>query len=191
MRRPALRPLTVVAVVVCVALTLALAWAARVVDRNSNHRLLEQQVQQAAAALAGVVPAAQARLADAAQVAIDTSADPIIFNRFVTPELNGGLKAISLWQLDAAGGAPKQLAMKGDRLALVEQQRSAAFFSRLHPSDQLFVTDILPGTPARIGYAEMPPGDTSGLVVYAEGELPANRRVALPATSPFGPSSTA
>lgn len=185
MRRPALRPLTVVAVVVCVALTLALAWAARVVDRNSNHRLLEQQVQQAAAALAGVVPAAQARLADAAQVAIDTSADPIIFNRFVTPELNGGLKAISLWQLDAAGGAPKQLAMKGDRLALVEQQRSAAFFSRLHPSDQLFVTDILPGTPARIGYAEMPPGDTSGLVVYAEGELPANRRVALPATSPF------
>ncbi|HET9188390.1 MAG TPA: hypothetical protein VFN80_10565, partial [Acidothermaceae bacterium] len=155
MRRPALRPLTMVAVVVCVALTLALAWAARVVDRNSNQRLLEQQVQQAAAALAGALPSAQTRLADAAQVAIDTSADTTIFTRFVAPEVTGGLKAISLWRLDAAGGAPQQIAMKGDRLALVDQRLAGAFFSRIHPSAQLFVTQILPGSPARIGYAEM------------------------------------
>lgn len=191
MRRPALRPLTLVAVVLCVALTLALAWAARMVDRNSNQRLLDQQVQQAAAALAGALPSAQTRLADAAQVAVDTSADPTIFNRFVSPEVAGGLKAISLWQLDAAGGAPRRLAMKGDRLALVDQQRTAAFFSRIHPSDQLFVTDILPGEPARIGYAEMPPGDSNRLVVYAESELPANRRIQIPRSSPFADLSFA
>lgn len=185
MRRPALRPLTLLAVVVCLALTLALAWAARVVDRNSNQRLLEQQVQQAAAALAGALPSAQTRLVDAAQVAIDTNADPTIFNRFVTPEVTGGLKAISLWRLDAAGGQPKQIAMKGDRLALVDQQRAVAFFSHVQPSTQLFVTQILPGSPARLGYAEMPPGDSGRLVVYAESELPADRRVAIPPSSPF------
>ncbi len=185
MRRPRLRPLSALAGAVCLALTLALAWAAQVVDRNSNHRLLEQQVQQAAAALAGALPAAQTRLADAAQVAIDTSADPTIFDRFAAPQVTGNLKAVSLWQLDTAGGAPKQLAMKGDRLALVDQRRSVAFFSRLHPSPQLFVTQILPGSPARLGYAEMPPGDSAGLVVYAESELPANRRLEIPRSSPF------
>lgn len=185
MRRPTLRPLTAVAVVVCVALTLLLAWAARVVDRNSNQRLLEQQVQQAAAALAGALPSAQTRLADAAQVAIDTSADPTIFNRFVTPVVTGGLKAISLWRLDPSGGAPKQIAMKGDRLALVDQHLAGAFFSRVHPSAQLFVTQILPGSPARIGYAEMPPGGANQLVVYAESELPADRHLVMPRSSPF------
>ena len=191
MRRPALRPLTFVTVVVCAALTLALAWAARVVDRNSNHRLLEQQVQQAAAALAGALPSAQTRLADAAQVAIDTSADPTIFNRFVAPEVTGGLRAISLWQLDAAGGAPQQIAMKGDRLALVDQRLTGAFFSRIHPSAQLFVTQIIPGSPDRLGYAEMPPGDSNRLVVYAESELPPNRRIEIPRSSPFADLSFA
>ncbi len=185
MRRPALRPLTALTVAVCLALTFALAWAAHVVDRNSNRRLLEQQVQQAAAAISGALPAAQMQLADAAQVAIDTNADPTIFERFVTPRITGSMKAISLWRLDPNGGAPQQLALKGDRLALVDQQRTGIFFSRLHSSDKLFVTKILPGAPPRLGYAEMPPGDPGGLVVYAESVLPADRHVEIPASSPF------
>jgi hypothetical protein len=185
MRRRTVRPLTLVAVAVCLVLTFALAWAARVVDRNSNQRLLEQQVQQAAAALSGALPGVQMQLADAAQVAIDTDADPAIFERFVTPRVTGSVAAISLWRLDPAGGAPRQIALKGDRLELVEQNRTATFFSRLHPSDQLFVTKILPGSPARLGYAEMPRDDVDGLVVYAESALPSNRHVDIPPSSPF------
>jgi hypothetical protein len=186
MRRPTLRPVTVVAVVVCAILTLALAWAAHVVNRNSNQRLLEQQVQQAAAAISGALLSPQARLTDAAQVAVDTDADPTIFERFVTPQVSGNLKSISLWRLDPNGGAPQQVATVGGQPVLATQGTKNQFFANIHPSGGPFVTGLLPGPQPRVGYAEMAPDGRSGLVVYAETTFPASRRIpALPASSPF------
>jgi anti-anti-sigma factor len=48
----------------------------------------------------------------------------------------------------------------------------------------LQVTGILTGRPPRLGYAEVPPGDT-GLIVYVETMLPAKRTVAMPKSSAF------
>jgi Stage II sporulation protein E (SpoIIE) len=179
-----LRPVSATVVCVCLALSLALAWAAHIVDTRSNHRLLVRDVQQAGAALSSALPVVQSQLVDAVQVAVDTNANPQVFQRFVaaSPSSTGSASAISLWQL--SNGTAKQIALQGKPLTLVSDHLDAAFFAHVHPSAQLFVTGIIPGTPARLGYAEMPLGDTGGLVVYREAALPA-QRITIPAASPF------
>ena len=171
-------------VCICLALSVALAWAAHLVDARSNHRLLVREVQQAGAALSSSLPVVQSQLVDAVQVAIDTNADPRVFQRFVaaSPSSTGTTSAISLWRV--SNGTATLIALQGESLALVSEHLDAAFFARVHPSAMLFVTGIIPGSPARLGYAEMPPGDTSGLVVYREAALPTHR-ITIPASSPF------
>ena len=179
----ALRPISALVVCVCLALSVALSWAAHVVDVRSNHRLLVREVQQAGAALSSAVPVVQSQLVDAVQVAVDTNGNPQVFQRFVaaSPSSTGSTAAISLWQI--SNGTAKQIAIEGKPLALVADHLDTAFFARVHPSAQLFVTGIIPGTPTRIGYAEMPLGDTSGLFVYREAVL--RTRITIPASSPF------
>jgi serine phosphatase RsbU (regulator of sigma subunit) len=179
-----LRPASALVVCSCFILSLALAWAAHVVDMRSNHRLLVREVQQAGASLSSALPVVQSQLVDAVQVAVDTNANPQTFKRFVAGSASstGTTAAISLWHV--SGGTAKQIALQGTPLALVSQHLDAAFFARVHPSAQLFVTGIIPGSPARVGFAEMPLGDTSGLVVYREAALPA-QHITIPATSPF------
>jgi serine phosphatase RsbU (regulator of sigma subunit) len=185
MRVPRVRRLTAAVLGISAALTLGLAWAAQSVNAHSNRRLLAQQVHQAAATLSSALPVVQSQLVQAARVAGATGADPQIFQRFIRPVMaeRPSLAAISLWQL--GDGGPRQLAIVGSDLALVSQHRDASFFARVHPSDSLFVTTVLTGSPARLGYAEMPLDGQAGLVVYAESVLPAGRHVALPKSSPF------
>jgi serine phosphatase RsbU (regulator of sigma subunit) len=182
--KQALRRVSAAVVCVCLALSVALAWAAHVVDARSNHRLLVREVEQAGATLSSALPVVQSQLVDAVQVAVDTNANPQVFQRFVaaSPSSTGSTAAISLWQL--RNGTAKQIALQGKPLALVSDHLDAAFFARVHPSAQLFVTGIIPGTPTRLGYAEMPLGDTSGLVVYREAALP-TQHITIPAASPF------
>lgn len=186
MKKWSLRPLTVGVVCATLILTLVLAWLARVVNEHSNHRLLDQQVQQLAAALSAALPSVQSHLLDATQVAVATQADPQVFQRFVAPQLaaDKSLASVSLWKL--GNGAPQMLATAGQPPVLVSLGRQTQFFSTVRPEANLIVAGILPGNPRRLGYAEMPVGDTAGLAVYAETLLPADTRVAkIPASSPF------
>jgi len=188
MNRPLPRPLTLVVVSVCIVLALGLAWVARAVNAHSNHRLLTQQVEQAAASLSSALPVVQSRLSQTAEVAMQTNARSDVFSRFTASQLKAsGIVAISLWQIK--DGTARQLALEAKSpltgLALVAQHLDGSFFAEVHPSDQLFVTKILPGSPARLGYASMPADDTSGLLVYAESALPADRRLTMPTSSPF------
>jgi serine phosphatase RsbU (regulator of sigma subunit) len=185
MSRTLPRRLTIAVFGICIALGLGLARVAAAVNTHSNHRLIAQQVQQAAAALTSATPAVQADLSSALQVAVDTSADRQVFQRFAASELatTKSLSAISLWQVGS--GAPRQIASQGMPLALVSHQLDSTFLGAVRPSSNLYVTGMLAGSSPRIGYAEMPTGDTSGLVVYAESALPASRQVSVPASSPF------
>lgn len=173
---------------VCIALALGLAWVARAVNAHSNQRLLAQEVQQAAASLSSALPVVSSQLSQTAEVAIQTGARTDVFAKFTASQLkSSGIMAISLWQV--TGGRAHQLAIEtkspSTGLALVADHIDATFFAQVRPSDQLYVTQILAGTPERVGYASMPADDKAGLVVYAETALPAGRRVALPASSPF------
>jgi serine phosphatase RsbU (regulator of sigma subunit) len=184
---PRLRPLTVGVVCACVALTLGLGWAARRVDQHSNQRILEQQVQQAAVALSSSMPIVQAQLAQVLQVAEDTNGDPQIFRRVVGPVLkkHPEMVGLSLWQ--AAGGKAHEVATSGGPYTLVSNGQAAAFLSTVKPTgEQPALTQILPGSPQRLGFAEALPGGTQGLVVYGESLFPPNRRITIPKSSPFG-----
>ncbi|HEY3923760.1 MAG TPA: PP2C family protein-serine/threonine phosphatase [Acidothermaceae bacterium] len=177
-------PLSAAVVGGCLVLTGGLATVANVVNAHSNHRLLVQQVQQAAVALSIALPVVQSELVDAAQVAIDTNGDPVVFQRFVTASLarTSSTTTMSLWQID--GGTARPVSSTG-ALTLVEQGLDKKFFATLKPGGQLFITSILPGTPARLGFAEMPTNDTAGYVVYGEAPLTPTKQVTIPPTSPF------
>jgi hypothetical protein len=181
-----LRPLSAGVVGIGVALTLGLAWVTDVVNSHNNDRLLAQQVQQTAAAISSALPVVQSQLVDAVQVAIDTNGNAQTFQRFVAAGTvsTGNSGSISLWRL--TNGHAQEITAVGPALSLVNAHLDSAFFATVHPRTSLFVTGILPGTSPRLGYAEMPVGDTSGLMVYRETSLPANRRVAVPPSSPFG-----
>jgi hypothetical protein len=182
--RRGLRPASALVLCICLAFSLALAWAAHVVDARSNHRLLVRDVQQAGASLSSALPVVQSQLVDAVQIAVDTNADPQVFKRFVAGSASstGSTSAISLWRV--SGGTAKLIALQGSSLALVSNHLDAAFFAQVHPSAQLFVTGIIPGTPRTIGFAEMPIGDTSGLVVYREAVL-RSQHITIPKQSAF------
>jgi serine phosphatase RsbU (regulator of sigma subunit) len=181
-----LRPLSAGVVGIGVALTLGLAWVTDVVNSHNNDRLLAQQVQQTAATISSALPVVQSQLVDAVQVAIDTNGNAQTFQRFVAAGTvsTGNSGSISLWRL--TNGHAQEITAVGPPLSLVSEHLDSAFFATVHPRTELFVTGILPGTSPRLGYAEMPVGDTSGLMVYRETSLPANRRVAVPPSSPFG-----
>jgi serine phosphatase RsbU (regulator of sigma subunit) len=177
------RPLAVVVAVAGIVLTAVLTWTASAVNHSSNSRLLQLQVRQTAAALSSALPSIQSQLVDAVQVAAATSGTAA-FKRFVSEKVGsqGPYLSVSLWK--RTGNATTLVAIAGPTPLLVSDGGASAFFSHVHPSAQLQVTGILKGTPPRLGYAEMPPGDTI-LVVYAESLLPANHRLVLPKSSPF------
>jgi hypothetical protein len=184
MMKAGVHPLSAAVVGGCLVLTGGLATVANVVNAHSNHRLLVQQVQQAAVALSIALPVVQSQLVDAAQVAIDTNGDPVVFQRFVSASLarTRSTSTMSLWQID--GGTARPLSSTGG-LTLVEQNLDQKFFAGVKQGGQLFITSILPGTPARLGFAEMPTNDTAGYVIYGEAPLTPNREVTIPKTSPF------
>ena len=180
-----LRPLSAGVIGIGVALTLGLTWVTDAVNSHNNHRLLDQQVQQTAAAISSALPVVQSQLVDAVQVAIDTNGSAQTFQRFVAAGTvsTGNAGSISLWRI--TDGHPQEITSVGPALALVNEHQDTAFFATVHPSAMLFVTGILGGDTPRLGYAEMPADDTAGLMVYRETSLPADRQVAVAASSPF------
>ncbi len=178
------RPLSATVGLAGLLLTALLVWTASSVNHNTNQRLLQLQVRQAAAAVGAALPSVQSQLADALQVETDTG-HPASFTRFASSKVSvkGPFTSISLWRT-SPNGDPRLLALAGGEPQLVGDGQAKAFFSHLRPGAELQVTGILSGRPPRLGYAEMPPGDTD-LVVYAESVLPTNRKVVMPKSSAF------
>jgi hypothetical protein len=170
--------------VVIVAVTAALAVLAGQVNARAERDLLERQVAQAGAVLTTQIAVLTTQLADAAQVATDTGADPAAFERFAAARVTAaGDRSLSLWR--AGGGGPaERLAARGPEQSGPDEG-FAAFLARVPADGTLAVTGILPGEPARLGYALRPAGDTAGLVVYAEAVLPPGRRVQVPPDEAF------
>lgn len=186
MSRARLRPSSLVVVAAVVAITVVLSWAAWAANRASNDRLLGLQVRQTASVLQNQIAVISAQMLDAAQAAEDTDGNPAIFRRFVSGKISvgGPFASITLWRvkdgersLVAAVGVPP--VMSGDQ--------ADRFFATVRPSPATFVTPVIDDDPQRprFGYAVQAPGDTKGLVVYAERFLPPQRRINVPPTSPF------
>ena len=174
-RWPAHASSTVI-VIIGLALTIALAAGAQVASNDAATRLLNSQLRQVATALEASIPQLQQPLIAADQIASSTRS-PHAFDTFVRSEVGRGapFRAVSLWHI--GGGMPHLLASVGTSALLSQPQVARQFLSGLRPSTQLSVTKIFTGPPRGYGIAEVLPGSTDGLVVYAEPAL-------LPASSP-------
>lgn len=172
----------VVAVVVAVV-TVLLAWSVARVGAHADRELLDRQVEQAASVLSSAVAVRQVQLADAAQVATATGADPDPFRRFAAARMTGTFVSFSL--LRVQDGAATVVTTEGEEPRLPDGGLGSPAFTELRPTGELVVMGIVPGEPPRLAYAVMPAGD-SGLVVYAEQVIEPDRRTAVPADAAFG-----
>jgi hypothetical protein len=179
--RRAPRRLSVVVTAVVLALAIGLAWLASVVNARNSERLLHQQVVQVSTLLTTQLAIIQTQMSDAGQVAVATGGQPGPFTRFANATLPAPGMSLSLWRV--GGGRPERLAVHGPDPQL-PLGGPASFFATLRPTGQLAVAGIVGGAEPRLAYALMPPGDTTGLVVYAE--TPLNRRVSVEAGDAFG-----
>jgi hypothetical protein len=177
-------PLTVAFVLVGLVVTAAFSLLTLAEHHRTQQHLLEQQVRQAASALAAALPLVQSNLDDSLQVAQATSS-ATAFERFASSHSARGVTfaSVTLWR--RTGNSIQQEALVGAPPALVAdgQQR---FLSTLAPSPAIRVTGILAdGSRMAIGYADMPPGDTD-VIVYAESELPPGRHLPVSRANAFG-----
>jgi hypothetical protein len=171
------RRVAAVVAVVIVAVTAVLAVLAGQVNARAEQDLLQRETAQAGAVLTTQIAVLTTQLADAAQVAIAADADPEAFERFAAARLADPTDpSVSLWRT-GEGGRAAQLAAHGTDQSGPDGDGFATFLAAVPADGTLAVTDIVPGDPARLGYALRPAGDTGGLVVYAEAVLPPDRRI--------------
>jgi serine phosphatase RsbU (regulator of sigma subunit) len=151
------------------------------VNERSEQRLLDRQLAQIGTVLTGQAAVLRVQLADLAQVAVNTEADPDVFARWASGELTRTGQSLSLWRID--DGAAEQLAVQGLDPLLPEGGADA--LAQLEPTGQLEIIGILPGDPDRLAYALMPVQDDPDLVIYAESPLPPDRRLPVTEDSPL------
>jgi hypothetical protein len=164
---------------VVLAVTVLLAWLAAEVDEGARQALLERDVEQAGTVLTSAVGLVETQLQGAAQVAVTAGADPEAFVRFAEARLpTTSFASMSLWR---TGDGPELVAVAGEEPLL--PPRGEAALAGLSPNE-LAVFGVLPGEPARLGYAVAAAGDP-GLVVYAEQFLAPERRTDVDEDNPF------
>ncbi|MGY1644297.1 PP2C family protein-serine/threonine phosphatase [Geodermatophilus sp. SYSU D00703] len=180
------RRVAAVVAVVVLAVAAVLAVLAGQVNARAEADSLQRQVAQAGTVLTTQIAVLTTQLADAGQVATATGANPGAFQRFAAARISGDTgMSLSLWRT-GNGGQAEQLTVQGPHPAGPDGEGFAAFLTGVPDDGRLAVTGILPGEPARLGYALRPVGDTAGLVVYAEAPLPPDRRVQVAPDEAFG-----
>jgi serine phosphatase RsbU (regulator of sigma subunit) len=161
--------------------TVALALTARVVYDHNETRLLRLRGRELDLVLGGLVPTIEAPLASAVQLANltggVTSRVKALIGRDVGPHRE--FSSVSIWSLQGstAGpvvtvGAAPEAAGSSSRVHAILQAAS-----RRHGLDVLNTLDAR--RPA-LAYAYAAPGVSSGYGVYAESPLPRDRRLTVP-----------
>lgn len=174
---------TLVGILVVVAV---FSWLAYDAYRHTEDDLLRLRAEDAAALFPTATTAVQTELEAGAEVVAATD-DTARFDQLMADHVgpHRSFVGVSLWRL-TSGGA-QLLTAEGKPLLLAGQPGTLAAFLRAHDqSDVLGVSPLMhSGDMLRIGYAVAATPTTTGLVAYAEVSLPAGRRLAISASSPF------
>jgi len=173
-----------VVVVAGLAITLACAWIALVLNRNNDHRLLQLQTVQAGAVLSATIANVESPLLTAAQLAAHTSGDPATFEAYLAPYVGDGkvFAHASLWRTPEPPGTPVEVASIGTPTVAPATRSQMLALATTGPT--AIVRGISTDTLQRIGYALSGGADT-GYVVYAERPIPASRQVPVEKGSAF------
>jgi hypothetical protein len=165
-------------------LTGALAWVSVSIHDHNEDRLLTLELHQAASVVSAALPSVQIPLSSAAELAVATNGNPLQFRGYIGPYVGGKgpFVSASLWRVD--DGTPMAVATVGLPSTLSATPGAAArFLSEAQRAPPLAVFNLLNQRRPTIGYAAAVP-DTPW-VVYAERQLPADRKLNVTRSSAF------
>lgn len=188
-RSPVLHGVSVIALVVGLAITGLLAFAASEVRAANEDRLLEERGHVTATIAEAAITNLQAPLTTAAALMDATRGDETAFLRQMQPSLeNRVFRSASLWRLDdlrapiVVRGAPPELANEGPETIRAVFARAERVRASTRP---LVVQDLLDPPERRLGYAVAAPAARSPYAVYAETALPRRRQADIASQSGF------
>ena len=175
-------------VLVGFVVTAALAVGTESLHNSNETRLLRQRVREAGAVVTAAVPSLQTPLASAAVLAEATNANQASLRRLLTPlaAKGGPFASLSVWPAQPALGAGPVVVVGGQpELASEPSQSVQRLFEAATQRGGMTINDLLAEPDRRVGYAYSIGGRNARFVVYAESELPKDRRAAVDKDSAF------
>jgi len=165
-------------------ITAALAWTSWSLDNSNENRLLRLQTQQAGQVLAAALPSTQASLSTALEVASASNGDPANFARYISTYVGAGKEftSVALWKFNRA--TSQRVFLIGSAALATSAQVESSLVRAEHASG-LVVSLSRHGQSGRLGYALALVDGTGGFAIYAEHDLPADRKAAVAKNSAF------
>ncbi|HET6165493.1 MAG TPA: PP2C family protein-serine/threonine phosphatase [Marmoricola sp.] len=180
------RRVAAIIALVGIALSVASAWAAARIDRNTEQSLLDGQTRQAAAVLSAAIMVVQQPLEGAldVQAAARPGDRARVFRHYMSAHLGPDLllQNASLWV--RRDGRLERIASVGPRPAMrPASSDTRAYLRRAFTSKTTTVRFVTVAGRIHVVYARADPAD--GAVVYAERVIPENRRSPIAGDSAF------
>ena len=176
---------TATAAVLTLGVTAALSVVCYVLNRHSEHRLLDLQVKQTATVLQALLPGIETPLASAAELAVTNRGSAESFRSYMSSYVGKPPSKLfagaSLWHV--SGATARKLAASGRSLALpATPGRAQRTLAATTKGSVMLVGPLdVSGPTPRLGYAYR----AGNYVVYVENVLPKGRYATIQRGSPF------
>lgn len=174
-RLPTLGRATAAVLVIGLALTALLTFAASSALDGNEDRLLEQQAEEATAVLQQAIPAILAKAQETARIAVLLEDDPGALAAELDHDVGEDERFVSVTVQRATDDDP--LVHVGEPSVLDDATRAEATRAAADAPETVHVTGVLEGAAPRLVYSTTTP-DRSGLVAHAEAALNPDRRSA-------------
>lgn len=180
---------TVLVLVIGLLITASFAVGTRLLRNDNEDRLLQQRINEVATVASSSIGSTHAPLSAAAALAETTNGDTASFKRLMAPMTAARVPYVSasLWSTTSPEAGPLVVAGVAPKLARQSPERIRAVIDGAVGSPTLTVENLLSGRDRRLGYADAvaSPASDPEFVVYAEAQLPRNRRARIARNSAF------
>jgi Stage II sporulation protein E (SpoIIE) len=177
--------LSVLVLLAGLVLTGALAWITVSIHDHNEDRLLNLELKQAASVVTAAVPSIQIPLTSAAELAAATGGSAQQFQTYMKSFVGhaGPFVGASLWRLSP--GQASEVAAVGTAPEPAASASITAFLTKARNASTFAVANMLNRSLPTIAYAAAALSATTPWVVYAERQLPENRRLKVTQNSAF------
>jgi serine phosphatase RsbU (regulator of sigma subunit) len=167
------------------AITAVVTWTSWILNKHNEDHLLNLQTEQAGDVLLASVPATEAPLATAVDIAAATKGDAGAFARFMAPYLGptATFADASLWQM--TGSRLREVAVVGRGPAFARPAQVSNWVAGAFKSSSFVADTIYKGSRERLVFALGFAGQPGDFAVYAEHAIPADRRSSVAHNSAF------
>jgi serine phosphatase RsbU (regulator of sigma subunit) len=178
-------PVAIIALVVGLLVSAALALTTLALYNRNEDRLLKLRLRELTLVLSNTLPSIQTQLASAATLADATGGSARSFDALMAANVGQGRSyaSASLWKLSSP--RPARVAAVGSSLLSASRPQAVAqFLARTRPGI-VELTPFLEGPRPGLGLAYSAPGRPPKFAVYVETALPANRHSKIESNSAF------